>query len=55
MPSVEVSEDQVKSTRLFVLTLGRGLDDITIIDTACQHVSIREVENGRLDVCLHRG
>jgi len=32
MPSVEVSEDQVKSAQLFVLTLGRGLDDITIID-----------------------
>jgi hypothetical protein len=54
MTSVEVSEGQVKSTRVFVSTLGRGLEDITIIDTVCKHVSIREVENGLLDVCLRR-
>ncbi len=37
MPSVEVSEDQVKSARLFVLTLVRVLDDITIIDLTQVH------------------
>lgn len=37
MPSVEVSEDQVGSARLFVLTLGRGLSDIMIIDLTQVH------------------